>query len=118
MWSDRLDTRMSARDLKINRREAEREWSDEARVNCFVRFWLQYCSGKSVWLSRQELKRKTEEMIGHSISDQAFQIGLYLADLEVKDRVKLPLWQENVVDWWREDLTRLEKQITEQNVHD
>ena len=62
----------------------------------------------------EELRRKTEEKIGHRISDQAFRIGLYLADLEVTDRVKLPLWQENVTAWWREDLLRLEQQIAEQ----
>jgi hypothetical protein len=105
---------MSARDLKINRSEAEREWDDEARVNCFIRFWFKYCTGKFVWLSKQDLKRKTEEMIGHSISEQAFQIGLYLADLGAKDYFKFPMWQEDVVGWWKEDLTRLEKQIAEQ----
>ena len=117
MWSDHLDTRMAARDLKINRSEAEHEWSDQARVNCFIRFWLKYCTGKSVWLSKARVEAtKLRRMIGHSISDQAFQIGLYLADLEVTDRVKLPLWQENVTAWWRRRSARLEKQIAEQNI--
>jgi uncharacterized protein YfiM (DUF2279 family) len=114
MWSDVLDSRMSATDLQINRTEAEHEWDDEARVNCFIRFWFKYGTGKNVALSMQELRRKTEEMIGHSISDQAFQIGLYLADLEVKDRVKFPLWPEDAAAWWEEDLLRLENQIAEQ----